>query len=486
MSENRSPIKISNDREKHNDNILYKPKGIRQRFLETFKLKEVGLVPAKVISGFGTYYYGEFPEVTFEKLEYYYDRTPQLQVAVNTYADMVTGTDLQINSDDDRAKQILEDWSSKVGFYNKLKSLVSTWLVCGNAMFEKLDEDTMQDIMEVRMSSIVDKKRNYEGTKVLHYKQMIAGGEFVYLGKDISDAGGDVNNRFVEFNLNLYNRNPWGQSLFYSLAAPRTLTNGRMIKPLIEDLWEMEDSMSEIFHNHASPVKIITYPGANHEYIDKKAIEFRKMGPGDALIGDRKPDIDIIESQSQGKYEKFIDHLDSTFEVGTQFSNKLFTAGYTARASSETTEDVIAKKVRSLQKYLEMKIKREIFEPVLIINGYNPNKLNQLNLNLSFESQNILAFTANDIRNFVLDNTITKNEGREFLKDNGLDLFEDDIVAANDALLKQPTPQPVDTASNVDATDFNLPTVKESIKCQLCRENQHALCTHRRCKCKHE
>jgi len=61
----------------------------------------------------------ERPEaVTFEKLVKYHDLTPQIQVAVSSYAELMTGTDMVVNSDDQAAQDLIEEWIRKNNFYD--------------------------------------------------------------------------------------------------------------------------------------------------------------------------------------------------------------------------------------------------------------------------------------------------------------------------------------------------------------------------------
>ena len=44
------------------------------------------------------------------------------------------------NTQDRDAQKFLEQWSKMADFYTKFEGLVTTILICGNAIFEKLDE----------------------------------------------------------------------------------------------------------------------------------------------------------------------------------------------------------------------------------------------------------------------------------------------------------------------------------------------------------
>lgn len=255
-------------------------------------------------------YVADQPEVMFKKLIEYHDCTPQIQIGVTAYGELITGTELQINSDNERAKKIIEDFNEKVQLYDKLESMVNTLLITGNAILEKLDDNQIQDIVEVDMSSITGKKRDEFGNLKYYEQQLDAGG--------IQKLGENNINKFIEFNLSNYSRGAWGKSLFYALAKTRTVGN-RTLRPLVEILWAAEDAMSAIMVNHAYPIVSITYEGLGKPEMEKEAVKWQKFKPGDKIIGTRKPDIQIWETNAQSKYTDYITHLEKTVELGIKF-----------------------------------------------------------------------------------------------------------------------------------------------------------------------
>jgi len=127
-------------------------------------LMEKGKIPdAKIVKS--QFIREQVENTTFEKLQRYHDLTPQIQIAVSSYTELITGTEMLISSEDDRAKEILDEWINKTGFYDKFESLVRTILICGNAILELLDENDITDVAEVDMSTVIAKRR----TDVLDY-----------------------------------------------------------------------------------------------------------------------------------------------------------------------------------------------------------------------------------------------------------------------------------------------------------------------------
>jgi len=358
----------------------------------------------------------EMPErVTFQKLMKYHDYTPQIQIAVSSYAELITGTDMQVQSDVTEAQEFMEEWIRQNNFYEKFEGLVSTVLICGNGLLEKLSGNDIQDVEEVDMTTIINKKRDDFG-KLQWYEQRQQSGQIVPL-KNVDD--------FIEFNLTTYSKQAWGRSLFHSLAVPRT-TGFRTTAPLVEIMWGTEDAMGAILLNNAYPITTITYPGANDEYLEKEAERWRRYKPGDKRIQKIKPEIEFFEAkEGSGRYQYLVEHLEKTFELGTQFPHDIMTGDFTSRASSETTETIVMKKVRGYQRYLSNKLKTDLFDLILEQNGFNPE---EVNLEVSFTAQNVIELTPDQVNKLYVDNVISLTEVRDWFATNtGMDLTEQEL-----------------------------------------------------------
>lgn len=392
-------------------------KGILSEFWNG-RIEEVKKPTAKIIK---SDYSKETPiQVTFERLITYHDQTPQIQIAVSSYSELITGTEMTIQSKDQGATDFINEWIRKTNFYDKLEGVVTTTLICGNAILEKLDKSNIEDVEEVDMSTIIAKKRNDIG-ELQYYEQRQQSGQTVKL----SDT-----DQFIEFNLTHYSKQAWGRSLFYSLAVPRT-TGFRTTAPLIETMWGMEDAFAGIINNNAFPITTITYAGANDEFLEAEAQKWRNYKPGDKRVQKVKPEIEFFETAAQSKYTDYILHMDKTFELGTQFPHDIMTGDFTSRASSETTETIVMKKVRGYQRYITNKLKKELFEPLLEQNGFNTENAE---LEISFTAQNIVELLPDQVLQLFTSGVITLEEVRDWYQSNtGMDMEEE---ALND-LLKQ-------------------------------------------------
>ncbi len=380
-------------------------------------------VPKPVSKIVNAWSYGDSPDISFAQLMEYHDKTPQISVGVTGYAKLIDLANIQINADNEQAKKIIEDWNEQVNIKDKLESLVNTLLICGNAILEKLDDKNIQDVIEVDMSTITDKKRDEYGNTLYYYQNV--NGQRITLGETNL-------NKFIEFNLTGYSRKSWSPCLFHSLVLPRSVRN-RTMMPLVEVLWGIEDAMSAIILNNAYPITYVTFEGANEDEMSKEAEKIRKRKPGDTHIVTKKPQLDMYETQPQSKYTDYIQHIEKVIQLGIKFPSDILTGDFTSRASSNTTEDLTLKIARGFQRYIGNKLKTELYNPILAQHGIDPKTAN---LSVSFSTQNIIQLTPESVLDMADRNKITVDEFREWLGDNtGIDLFDNingDMIPVDD------------------------------------------------------
>jgi len=412
-------------------------------------------------------------QVTFERLIHYHDKTPQIQMPVGMYSEMISGTDMEVTCEGEEATKHLQDWIRRTNFYEKFENMITTWLICGNAILEKLDENDIQDVLEVDMSTIISKKRDEFG-ELQYYEHRTFGGRTDKLGE------GKLG-KFIEFSLAPFSRKPWSNSLFHSLAVPRILGD-RVMPPIIETVWGVEDAIGAMLLNNAYPITTITYNGADDEYLKREARRWRDYKPGDKRVQKIRPEIEFFETKEGSKYTDYLDWLRKTIEMGVQFPNDILTGDFTSRASSETTESIVQKKVRGYQRYLCMKVKTELFDNILIQGGFDPEVEE---CKVSFTTQNVVELEVDQIKDLSANGIMTKMETREWLRVNtGMELPDDDKIEADEEMAKVVAQGAQDIKKEKFKNKFLPLTVNEcKCKCNSCKESQHTFCTGKKHSC---
>jgi hypothetical protein len=376
---------------------------------------------SKIISNYG--YYGEQPEVTFARKIYYHSISPQIQVGVTGYARLLDLANITINTEDEDAKKILEDWMQITDFKTKFEALGNTFLICGNAILEKLDDKIIQDVSEVDMSTITGKKRDEYGNTEYYIQN--AGSEQKKLGESNLK-------KFIEFNLTTISRSMWSPCIFESACISRTVGN-RTTLPLVELVVGIEDAMSTIILNNAYPEVYYTFEGANEEELKKESEKLRKKKPGDRQIVTKQPLIDMFEAKGQSAYVDYIKYLYNSLSLAVKFPTDILTGDFTSRASSEESADLPVKIADSVKRYLGNKLKQELFDLILMQNGKDPK---QVELTVTFGIQETVELTPSDALSRFEKKAWSVEEIRNFDRVNSkVELFDDDII--NNEVMQQ-------------------------------------------------
>lgn len=350
----------------------------------------------------GSGFSGSFtPEVSFEELFYLNDHDARLSLASDTYVQLILGSGIKIKTQNEKAKKRIEKWIKNTSFERKLEDATHSLVVTGNAIFEKYP--LMADVVEVDITTVKEIIRDPHG-KVLKYIQEIDAEQNELKPKDVVHL--KFSNRHMEV---------WGKGLFQSVAASRII-DGVVEDSPIESMWKVENAMVKIFESYASPIMLIHFADAGEQFIEKQADAFKKARPGAKILTDKEFDVKVFEVNPASKFDKYIDHLQKdVVEVGSQFPLQMFNAGFTARASSETTDSVVLRKIKRVQRRLGEQIKLEIIEPMLKANRIDPDKAD---ISVIFETESKFELSADDIQKLFEKGTITRDEVRDYLKKN--------------------------------------------------------------------
>lgn len=373
---------------------------------------------------------GEMPPVPFTTLQDYRDKTPQLDSVAEYLIDLIVGTDMNINTDDGQAKQILEDFSNNTQLFDKIRSVLDSSLVTGYGQLVRVRGSGKQ-LVNVEEEDITNLKRVHRDDygNVLYYL-------FDYGGTE--EKKSDINDR-IPIVLRKRGREHFGRSFFHSLAVSRTVNN-RTTRPLVEALWSLDDVVVGTLENFAFPIEWHNFESANPEELEAEARKYRERKPGDVFFTTRTHEIDRREP-TQARFDSFFEHTSKIMQLGTGFPLEILLGDFTSRASSETTDSLLMRRVKAYQKYITKIIKNEILEFVLL---YHPSgkwktkeAVNKANITVEFEVQSPTEYTPDQVLARVNSGVWTKTEGREYDKENGMDLFDDDIIQQNEELNQQ-------------------------------------------------
>ena len=344
------------------------------------------------------------PEVDFATMFYLNDHDSRLYLASDTYVQLILGSGMIISGENQKAIKSLQAWIDDNSIEEKLEDGAYSYVIAGNVIFELIIKGKkILDIKEVDITTMVGAERTKKGI-IKSYTQYVNDKEIPLPAKTIAHL--KFSNRRQEM---------WGRALAQAIVTPK-IVNGKEIDSAIEEMWKIENAMVKIFQSYASPMMMIQFEDVGEDFIKDKQQEFKKMGAGAKIITDKAFKAEIFEVNPASKFDKYIEHYEKNIlEAGTQFATQIFTAGFTARASSESSTDMIKLKIKRIQRRYGLQLKRTIFDLVLKGLGFNPEKV-KLKVDFAFDSESVL--TIQDVIGLFEKGGIRRSELRKYLKDN--------------------------------------------------------------------
>ncbi len=353
------------------------------------------------------------PDKPFSEMIDAINKDPRLDMSRETYVQMIMGSGIKVKAKKSSTQQIIRDWFNDISFEELLEDGLYSYVGVGNMIFEKAPRNA--DFVEVPIDTIYTVVRNKKG-KIQNYIQRVN-------NKDITLSAKDI----IHFKLSNVSKEIWGRGIFHSILSdyedPRSgITYD---SPLIQ-MKEIENAMAEIFHSYASPLLMFQFEDAGEDFIKQQADALKKAKPGMKIVTDKAFKVEKFEVNGNAKFDGYVEHLQrDVIEPGSKFPLQFFNAGFTARAASESTDSVLIRKVKRIQKRLALQIKEEIIIPYLRSLG---NKTKSDDIDIVFEYESKAEMTVPDALTLYRDNGIKRSELRKYLsKTTGLDIDQEDM-----------------------------------------------------------
>ena len=391
---------------------------------------------------------GEKPPQPFKLMKKYRQETPQIDTMIRYMTDLIVGTDMNINTDDDDATQLLNDFAVKINLHQKLRSMTDTTLEGGTSIFVRvMTNGYLTNIEEFDMDMIKRIHRDLFGNpKFL----VVDGGDFKE--EKINDL-----KQYVPITFRKSGRDFFGLSMFHGLTVHRH-TGHRVTRPIIQGLHSLDDVAIGFLENYAYPIEYHVFEGINDEDLEKEAIKYKERAAGDAFFVNRAHEIQTREA-ARIEIAPLFQHFKDQVQLGTGFPLEILLGDFTSRAASQTTDSLLMRDVSAIQKDQTKTITSEIFEWYLRFSTESRWKsdeaIKELNINCEFETSTPVEITPEQVLAWSNAGKITTNEAREWLKDSGFDLFEDDKIEADEEMNQQMKQNELDNSSIVPPAKKN-------------------------------
>ncbi len=348
--------------------------------------------------------FGERPPITFAKLWDYYCTDPTIQNAINTFRDQIVGSGFYVTSNDAKAIEIIDEFCDALDFDNLLYDVVGEMLVCGNSFIEMLTPDYLEYLSRVQITTI----------------KKIIRDEFGNVKSIVQEINGEENHldprNFIHLKLFDVNGNPFGIGLFHALAVNQVV-DGELRPSIIDSIASIRDSMVRIFESYASPKDIYIFENASEQFLQEQAEKIRRMKEGQSFITNKKFEHKEITIDPRSRFDKYVEFLQMQLELGSQTpAAKLqTTTGYT-EASARAVIELVERRIIGIQRRLKRLIEKEIFDRVLIREGFD---VRSVNLELHWGLPDIPTFDMQDVFRAVELGIVSKNEARKILQRSG-------------------------------------------------------------------
>jgi hypothetical protein len=288
------------------------------------------------------------PDRAFVEVVDAINKDPRLDLSRETYVQMIMGKGFKVKFKKDKHQKIYDNWAEEIGFDTLIEDGLYSYTGTGNMIFEV--SPRYDDLIEVDITTMetVVRKRNGQ---IKAYKQRVNDRDIFFKPSEIE-----------HFKLSNINREVWGRGLFHSvLHTYRDPRTDEVYDSTLVQMKKMEAAMPEIFHSYASPLAMFHFEDAGEDFIKNQADALKKAKAGMKIVTDKKFDVEMIQAKTNGDFGAYIEHMQRDLvEPGSKFPLQFFNAGFTARAASESTDSVLIRKVRSIQRRLAKEIKQKL------------------------------------------------------------------------------------------------------------------------------
>ena len=344
----------------------------------------------------------ERPSITFESYINAYLGDPYIAAAVDLLTDQVLGSGFYTYSEDERAKEVIDEFNRRVGMDNLLKCVVKEVVLAGNSFLELVEPTSIEELRPIRLSSVVEVVRDRESLKPLYYKLREGGRE-----RELESG------RVVHFRFNPVNNSAFGIGMIHQLLEGRSY-QGKYVPPLIEIKAQMEDDMRKVLH-HYLPRHIYQFKGTSDEVLKNEiAPLIRELEAGEDLLTNKEVEIKEVKLDPRARFGEYISYVENQILAGLQTPViKLFTTPGFTEASAKAAIAISERKVRSVQRFVKRVVENEIWDRVLKQSGI-PSKVR-----MNWGQPDVPKLEFRDVMRAFELGVISKEEARRMLADMG-------------------------------------------------------------------
>jgi len=369
---------------------------------------------------------GEFPEdVSFERLYEFYNGWPQIKRSTDVEHQKFMGAGINITSNDEEYNEFIKLWWEKTNADKKWSSFVLSTLITGNGIMEVQysDRGEIGNIEQIPMQTIFRVFRDQFGND-LKMVQVVDG------------VFKDINPRFyIRWAINNPDRQAFGKSEFFSVAAPRKITakvDPESQQPTFPALTttsildaeaELQAAEVQIKKIVARPKIFGSFPGMPQPQLEQMEKEMADPN-NDKFFWAFNKEAKVAEASvsNVSKFDKYQEDIHDLISLAGNFPEKIITnPGGFSFASSQTPMDVIDERMALLHNEASELIKDELLRPLAESWGFED--FDEMDVIVTFKPT-VRKLKFEEIIN-IPDTLVPPKEKREMLKDLQISLNDE-------------------------------------------------------------
>jgi len=386
---------------------------------------------------------GEFPDVDFPRLYEFYHGWDQVKRSVDTMHQKFMGAGLEVNSEDEKFDEFIKKWMEIVNFQKKMGDFFLSTFITGNGILELqyTEDGKIGSIEQVPMQTIYRIFRDEFGKEIKIVQNI--DGVFKELDPEY----------YVHWSINNPDRQAFGKSEFFTLAAPRKVSakvdpdSGQPINPertmtsLLDAQAELQNAEVEIKKIMAKPRIFASFPGMQRKQLDDLQLELQDPNSSQYIWAfDKEAKMAEAQVSNNSKFDDYGDNVDSHIDIGTGFASKVVSKpGGFSYSSSQTPFDVLDQRMLDMQNDAKEMLRDTILRPVAESWGFED--FDDYDVEIHFKPT-VRRLSMEDIQKLPVD-AVSVLERREILKDLNIPL-DDELweKSQSEAMLGQGASKP--------------------------------------------
>lgn len=277
----------------------------------------------------------------------YYKKDGDVHSSISILSDISVGVGFYTECEDEKAKQIVDDWCQRVGLDTKLQKYVRTFLTYGFCPVERwvLPGKPLGNLQLKLLPPESVKVRITGDGVLLGYRQGMLRNPVDFKPIEI-----------IWFEWDSMGADPYGTS---KVAPVLTLLDAKK---------QINEDMPKITHRYAAPLTV--WKARQSIKPVKKAVEERAPDE-DIFIGNVEPqDLtqETVEVDFRARFMDYINEINEQINGGMQAPTPRYLRNAT-EASATKMFEVSDRHVQGIQRYVKRVVEREMFEVVLSFYG---------------------------------------------------------------------------------------------------------------------